>query len=127
MEIQGKNQIVEIIDVEKVLAEIVAYDTKISDDVLDDDVNEHLKGQSVLIVDDSGTARQQIVESLSQVGINVIECRDGLDALKLLQSWADEGKKVTDEILMMFTDAEMPEMDGYMSVSYTHLTLPTRS
>ena len=114
LEIQGKNQIVESIDVEKVLAEIVAYDTKISDDVLDDDVNEHLKGQSVLIVDDSGTARQQIVESLSQVGINVIECRDGLDALKLLQSWADEGKKVTDEILMMFTDAEMPEMDGYM-------------
>jgi two-component system chemotaxis response regulator CheV len=33
--------------------------------------------------------------------------------LDLLKSWADDGKVVTDEILMMFTDAEMPEMDGY--------------
>ncbi len=113
LEIDGKNQIVEIIDVEKVLAEIVSYDVKVSDEVLEDDVNEHLSGRKVLVVDDSGTARQQIRESLSQVGIEVIECNDGLEALRLLQSWADQGKTVTDEILMMFTDAEMPEMDGY--------------
>jgi two-component system chemotaxis response regulator CheV len=33
--------------------------------------------------------------------------------LDLLKSWADDGKVVTDEILMMSTHAEMPEMDGY--------------
>jgi two-component system chemotaxis response regulator CheV len=105
--------LVEIIDVEKVLAEIVEYDTTISKDVLDEEVIEHLKGQKVLIVDDSSTARWQIKETLQQLGIEIIEQRDGLKALNLLRQWADEGKTVTDEILMMFTDAEMPEMDGY--------------
>jgi two-component system chemotaxis response regulator CheV len=65
------------------------------------------------VVDDSATARWQIRETLSQLGLNIIEQKDGLKALNLLRSWADEGIKVTDKILMMFTDAEMPEMDGY--------------
>ncbi|MDC0602568.1 response regulator, partial [Aliiglaciecola sp.] len=72
-----------------------------------------LSGQTVLVVDDSATARWQIRDTLKQLGINIIEKRDGLLALNLLKQWADEGKVVTDEILMMFTDAEMPEMDGY--------------
>lgn len=113
IEIEGKTEIVEIIDVEKVLAEIVVYDTTISEEVLDEDVARHLKGRNVLIVDDSATARGQIRETLTQLGLNIIEQNDGLKALNLLRGWADEGKKVTDEILMMFTDAEMPEMDGY--------------
>ena len=113
IEIAGKMELVEIIDVEKVLAEIIDYDIQISEEALDHDVIEHLKGQTVLIVDDSGTARKQIKDTLEQLGINIIEENDGLKALRRLQKWADEGKKVTDEILMMFTDAEMPEMDGY--------------
>lgn len=113
IDVDGKSEIVEIIDVEKVLAEIIEYDIHISEEVLDSEVTEHLKGQNVLVVDDSATARWQIRDTLKQLGINIIEEKDGLKALKRLQSWADEGKKVTDEILMMFTDAEMPEMDGY--------------
>ncbi|WP_293748534.1 chemotaxis protein CheV [uncultured Paraglaciecola sp.] len=113
VEVEGKNELVEIIDVEKVLAEIVEYDTTISEDVLDETVTSHLKGKKILIVDDSSTARWQMRETLTQLGLVIIEQNDGLKALTLLKSWADEGKKVTDEILMMFTDAEMPEMDGY--------------
>lgn len=113
IDIEGKTELVEIIDVEKVLAEIVEYDTQISEEVLDRDVAQHLEGQTVLVVDDSATARWQIRDTLKQLGINIIEEKDGLKALSLLRQWADEGKQVTDEILMMFTDAEMPEMDGY--------------
>lgn len=113
IELDGKNELVEIIDVEKVLAEIVDYDITISDEVLDKEIAAHLSGQKVLIVDDSSTARHQINQTLSQLGIEIIEQQDGLKALNLLRSWADQGKTVTDEILMMFTDAEMPEMDGY--------------
>lgn len=113
VDIDGKRELVEIIDVEKVLAEIIEYDTTISADVLEDPVSKYLKGKKVLIVDDSATARWQIRETLQQLGIVIIEEKDGLKALNKLRQWADEGKKVTDEILMMFTDAEMPEMDGY--------------
>jgi two-component system chemotaxis response regulator CheV len=117
VEIEGVTELVEIIDVEKVLSEIVEYDTTISEDVLDKDVVAHLKGKKVLVVDDSATALWQIRETLTQLGLEIIELKDGLKALNLLKSWADDGKVVTDEILMMFTDAEMPEMDGYRLTS----------
>jgi two-component system, chemotaxis family, chemotaxis protein CheV len=117
IEHKGGKKIVEIIDVEKVLAEIIEYDTKVSKEILEDEVNEHLRGQTVLVVDDSATARQQIRETLARVGVNVIERHDGMQALKLLKKWLSEGKRVEDQILMMFTDAEMPEMDGYMLTS----------
>jgi two-component system chemotaxis response regulator CheV len=113
IEIQGKPELVEIIDVEKVLAEIVIYDTNISEKLLVDELMPNLKGRSVLVVDDSATARWQIRQTLVKLGIIVIEEKNGKAALNLLKSWADADEVVTDKILMMFTDAEMPEMDGY--------------
>ncbi|USD64397.1 chemotaxis protein CheV [Vibrio sp. SCSIO 43136] len=107
------NRIVEIIDVEKVLAEIVDYDTSISEGVLDDDLVGEMVGRKILVVDDSSTARNQIIGTLGQLGIEFVECNDGLEALKLLKTWCDEGRDVARELLMMITDAEMPEMDGY--------------
>ena len=105
--------IVEIIDVEKVLAEIIEYDISISDGVLDEDLSAQMVGRNVLIVDDSSTARSQVRGCLSQLGLNILECCDGLEALKLLKQWTEEGKDVPRELLLMITDAEMPEMDGY--------------
>ncbi|KOO03739.1 chemotaxis protein CheV [Vibrio nereis] len=108
-----KQEIVEIIDVEKVLAEIIDYDVSISEGVLDEELAAQMVGRNVLIVDDSSTARSQIKGTLSQLGLNIIECRDGLEAYRTLQTWCDNGKDVANELLMMITDAEMPEMDGY--------------
>ncbi|ADT86508.1 chemotaxis protein CheV [Vibrio sp. Vb2880] len=110
---QDQTQIVEIIDVEKVLAEIIDYDVSISEEVLDPALVDEMVGRNILIVDDSSTARNQVKGTLSQLGLNIIECRDGLEALKLLKSWCDKGKDINKELLMMITDAEMPEMDGY--------------
>lgn len=109
----GVDRLVSIIDVEKVLAEIIDYDIQISEEVLDNNIVNHFHGRKVLIVDDSSTARSQIRDTLSQLGLQIIEASDGLMALNLLKSWCDEGKNINEEILMMFTDAEMPEMDGY--------------
>ncbi|MGQ8365440.1 chemotaxis protein CheV [Glaciecola sp. 1036] len=110
---EKKDELVEIIDVEKVLADIIDYDVQVSQELLQHEVSDHLAGKKVLIVDDSPVARQQIQNTLSQLGIEIIERQNGQEALNLLKSWADQGKKVTDEILMLYTDAEMPEMDGY--------------
>ncbi|WP_026960708.1 chemotaxis protein CheV [Aliagarivorans taiwanensis] len=106
-------QLVEIIDVEKVLAEIVDYDATISEEVLDHDVATHLNGKKVLVVDDSSTARQQVKATLGQLGMEFIEAENGRQALDFLKQVADEGKDIDQELLLMITDAEMPEMDGY--------------
>ncbi|MPY26242.1 chemotaxis protein CheV [Shewanella psychropiezotolerans] len=113
IEIDGVSQIVSIIDVEKVLAEIIHYDITLSEGVLDEDLVGEMQGRKILIADDSSTARRQIKETLEPLGIEILEVSDGLQALRTLQRWCDEGKSVQDEILMLITDAEMPEMDGY--------------
>ncbi|WP_394495433.1 chemotaxis protein CheV [Shewanella sp. ENK2] len=110
-------RLVSIIDVEKVLAEIIDYDISLSDGVLDEQLAEHMPGKKVLIVDDSSTARKQVRDTLSQLGIEIIEASDGLQALHYLQKLTAEGIDVTTEFLMMITDAEMPEMDGYKLTS----------
>ncbi|MCR8921752.1 chemotaxis protein CheV [Dasania sp. GY-MA-18] len=109
--VDGK--IVEIIDVEKVLATVVNFDTHVSEEVLQQEVLEFAKGMEVLLVDDSRLAIEQASTTLRQLGLEVIVEMDGLKALRRLQSWRDQGIDVTKKLLMVITDAEMPEMDGY--------------
>ena len=55
----------------------------------------------------------QLQDTMAQLDIHTHTAGDGLKALTLLQKWADEGIKVPEKLLMVITDAEMPEMDGY--------------
>ena len=105
--------IVEIIDVEKVLAEIVPMNTKISEETLSSPILSKARGREVLIVDDSRVAIHQLTDALGQLGMIVHTATDGLKGLRQLQEWADQGEVLTDKLLMVITDAEMPEMDGY--------------
>ena len=107
------DQLVEIIDVEKVLAEIVPYNAKVSREKLEDPVLANAQGREILLVDDSKVALAQLRDTLSQLGLKLHVASDGLKALTLLKSWADAGEDVHKKLLMVFTDAEMPEMDGY--------------
>jgi two-component system chemotaxis response regulator CheV len=107
------DQLVEIIDVEKVLAEIVPYNAKVSQDKLAEPILAKARGREVLLVDDSTVALAQLRETLSQLDIKMHIASDGLKALNMLKAWADRGEVMTDKLLMIFTDAEMPEMDGY--------------
>lgn len=112
---QVDNKIVEILDVERVLAEIIPYDTRVSKDVLDKTLAETAKERhlKILMADDSSTAMSQVRETLKHLGVEVIGVQDGLQALQLLQRWVSEGIDIYSHIFMLITDAEMPEMDGY--------------
>lgn len=67
----------------------------------------------VLVVDDSSVARKQVVRCLQNLGIDVVARSDGRQALKYLNTLVAEGKKPSEEFIMMISDIEMPEMDGY--------------
>ncbi len=106
-------RLVEIIDVEKVLAEIVPFNTRVSEELLEDPLLTKAHGREVLLVDDSPTGINQLRETLSQLHLNMHIATDGLKALRMLQAWADNGEDISQRLLMVITDAEMPEMDGY--------------
>lgn len=108
-----EDRLVEIIDVEKVLAEIVPMNTRVSSDRLDDTLLSKTGGREVLVVDDSSVAISQLRDTLGQLGLRLHVATDGLRALQQLKRWADEGHDMEEKLLMVFTDAEMPEMDGY--------------
>ncbi|MDX1397292.1 MAG: chemotaxis protein CheV [Oceanospirillum sp.] len=108
-----EEKIVEIIDVEKVLAEISPYLISVDTENLDEQIRTAASKMEVLMVDDSSTARAQVKETLGHLGITIHEARDGREGLDKLRAMADAGEDVPNKLLMLITDAEMPEMDGY--------------
>lgn len=106
-------QLVEIIDVEKILAEVAPTSEVISAGVIDDQVQSQAVTKHVLIVDDSSVARKQVLRCLQTVGVEVTALNDGREALNYLKKMADEGHNPDKELLMLISDIEMPEMDGY--------------
>jgi two-component system chemotaxis response regulator CheV len=109
-----EEDIVEIIDVEKVLAEITPYNVEIEDEWIDADLANRIKGKQILIADDSQVALNQVSGVLEKLGIDVVATHNGLEAYQVLEAWKAEGKDIANDVLMLITDAEMPEMDGYM-------------
>ena len=114
-EVDGK--LVEIIDVEKILAEVAPINEEISEGVIKDEVKAQAASKRVLIVDDSKIARKQISRCVEAVGVETVLMEDGLQAWEHLQELEASGKRVQDEYMMMISDIEMPEMDGYTLVT----------
>lgn len=113
---QLENDIIEIIDVERILAEIVPFQTEVSADILDSELIDYAQGMDILVVDDSITALRQVKATLGSLGLNIItesDGKSGLNRLKTMVEETPEGERLSDNLLMVITDAEMPEMDGY--------------
>ncbi|SFC12492.1 two-component system, chemotaxis family, response regulator CheV [Marinospirillum celere] len=111
------DKIIEIIDVEKVLAEINPYSVALDPSQLEEEIVEAAKDMEILMVDDSPTAISQVRQTLEPLGIILHTATNGKKGLTILKDWADaseeSGQPVSEKLLMVITDAEMPEMDGY--------------
>ncbi len=107
------DQLIEVIDVEKILAEVSPTPEEISPGILTEQVRINALNKKILIVDDSSVARKQVLRCLQAVGVEVIALNDGRSAYDYLQNMLSEGRKPSDELLMLVSDIEMPEMDGY--------------
>jgi len=107
-------EMVSIIDVERVFADIMGSSEEVSDDVLQgavDMVTE--KPKHVLVVDDSSVARNQVKRVLEKVGIECTLANDGQAGLEVLESWVENGENIDEKIALVISDIEMPRMDGY--------------
>lgn len=109
------NKIVEIVDVEKVIAEVTPTSETLSQAVADGfaEFSQAAVPRTVLVVDDSSVARNQIKRCLAEVHLDSVLLKDGREALNHLEGLLAAGKVPNDEYLMVISDIEMPEMDGY--------------
>lgn len=109
------DKMVEVIDVERVLSEVIGVKEHVSDEfklkvVTPDSVEKNL----VLVSDDSVVARKQVCKTLEQdMALETITAKDGQQALDMLKKWADEEDSNLSRLAMVISDIEMPEMDGY--------------
>lgn len=106
-------QLVEILDVEKILAEVAPMSEAISEGVVDVETQAKAVSKRVLICDDSSVARKQVTRCLESVGVEVVALNDGRQAYDYLHKMVEEGRQPAEEFLMLISDIEMPEMDGY--------------
>jgi len=112
-----ENKMVEIIDVELVLAKVAPAREKISDGLIDETTTTAAMQHHILVVDDSSVARSQIKRCAQTVGVSVTTLNDGQQALKHLKSLVADGVDILSHYSMVISDIEMPEMDGYTLVS----------
>ncbi|MES9816806.1 MAG: chemotaxis protein CheV [Candidatus Thiodiazotropha sp.] len=108
------DELVEIIDVEKILSEVLGIDEELTQPL--EETGADLSKLKILVVDDSMVARNQIKKVLNEMGIEVVQAKDGSEALNLLQEWSEEGG-LNDWLAMVISDIEMPKMDGYSLVT----------
>jgi two-component system, chemotaxis family, chemotaxis protein CheV len=110
---QVDKQLVEIIDVEKVLSEVVRSSDQVSAGVVEGPPRE--VPQHVLVVDDSVVARNQVKRVLDQLGVESTVKHNGAEALEQLRSWVDQRPqgRISDWLALVISDIEMPKLDGY--------------
>lgn len=109
-EIDG--ELVEILDVEKILEEISPASTEIKQEIIDEASQEDTISRKILVADDSSVARKQVKRAIEAIGYEAILARDGKEAYDILNDLASKGN-INEQIALVISDIEMPEMDGY--------------
>lgn len=106
-------RLVSILDVEQILAKAIGEDEIPPLEPVQSE-REHL----VFFVDDSSVARKEIGRVLEAVGVKYQQASNGREAWEKLQAMAAacqaEDVPLRERLSLILTDAEMPEMDGYV-------------
>ncbi|MGL5108568.1 MAG: chemotaxis protein CheV [Vibrio ordalii] len=109
------NELVEILDVEKILAEISpvneTMDSSIGESIAQVETEKEII-RRILIADDSTVARKQVQRAVESIGFEVVAVKDGKEAYEKLVEMSQDGP-IYNQISLVISDIEMPEMDGY--------------
>ena len=103
-------QLMAVIDVEQVLASVEDAPAEVSPYLQQQAEQRMLARRRILVVDDSGMARQRLVSLFKRMNMDCVIAQDGREALEQLTAMAageDEG------VALVISDIEMPRLDGY--------------
>jgi two-component system, chemotaxis family, chemotaxis protein CheV len=78
--------------------------------------------KKLIVAEDSPLLRKLLHDTLAEAGFQYVEFfENGRDVLEYLQKLEDEGRNLKEEVQLVITDIEMPQMDGH------HLTKRIKS
>ena len=113
---QGNPRLVQVLDVEQILRNVFPPKA----DEIPDQHGDRLPlkpGAMILAADDSSSARMLLSQGFESLGAPYVIKKTGQEAWQYLQEVSQEqaraGKSVHDQVALILTDLEMPEMDGF--------------
>ncbi|MBF0449119.1 MAG: chemotaxis protein CheV [Magnetococcales bacterium] len=108
---EGDGEAVQILDIEKLLGEVVGVDNDVDETILQQGQNMNLKDVfRVMIIDDSRSAQKLLTSTLDKLGVRYDAFDGAQPALDHLQNTLqDEGSPYS----LIISDIEMPGMDGF--------------
>ena len=107
-----EDQIIQIIDVEKIMSEVMGEAPDVSDETRARVRHRDGLPRRILVADDSCVARNQVQRTLEAIGYECLLANNGREALDTVRALAAEGP-IHQQLAMVISDVEMPEMDGY--------------
>ncbi|TXK91853.1 response regulator, partial [Parageobacillus sp. SY1] len=108
-----EGQMILLLDFEKIIADINP-DLGINTQKIKNLGNRERSQKKIIVAEDSPLLRKLLQDTLAEAGYVSVEFfENGEDALHYLQSIADTGKDIADEVQLVITDIEMPQMDGH--------------
>ncbi|MGE7602210.1 chemotaxis protein [Peribacillus sp. NPDC097675] len=68
----------------------------------------------ILVAEDSPLLRKLLLDTLTEAGFRHLEFyENGIDAINYLEGLVEAGKTIVEEVQLVITDIEMPQMDGH--------------
>jgi len=108
-----ENRLVTIVDFEKIIVDISpSSGIQVSD--IDKLGHRTKTTKPLLIAEDSPMLERLILESLEKAGyVNVTCCQNGQEAWDFLQKVKNTDAPLEEQVALLITDIEMPQMDGH--------------
>ncbi|BAJ03891.1 chemotaxis protein CheV [Shewanella violacea DSS12] len=121
--VRRDDYLIMILDFERIISDINPelsmdkYDvTQDKNVIIDDSMLAKRQAKTIMVVDDSAFIRKMIEKTLQSSGYNILDAKDGQDALEILEDFVrlaeEEGGTVTHFVDAIVSDVEMPRMDG---------------
>ncbi|GBG56792.1 chemotaxis protein CheV [Sporomusaceae bacterium FL31] len=114
--IKMDNKLIILLDFEQILTEVspeIAQKLRQKPEASLDTI-ESRKTKKILLAEDSRMLRELLSQSLQESGYtNLLVFENGRDAWNTLERIAQNGRELTEDIHLVITDIEMPQMDGH--------------
>ncbi|MBP2654807.1 MAG: cheV [Firmicutes bacterium] len=113
--VKMNDRLIVLLDFEKILAEINPEINKKMTVIpeADPELLNTRKTKTILVAEDSHMLRELILGTLHSAGYNTISTENGQQAWDKLEALSSSGTPIEEQLQLIITDIEMPQMDGH--------------